>query len=469
MQQTIGNRMGRKLAGILFLTTALLWATNKGPDAGSYTATDNAVYSFIDPAGSGSASSILSGTDDGGAALTLPTGFNFSFYGQSYTMLCVSPNGLVYLMANQSVSNAFCGTPGQLQQDAFNLDLSSNTLANDAPLIAPFWTDLTFAPNGAGAVYYQTIGSTPGSRQFVIEWSNAFPVNSQTPVTFEIVPFEGSNNILFQYQNVTGAGNGTAATVGIHNTAGLAANQQIQWSFDSGVIADSSAIAFNLPTGGASSVNVVTTSPPGVAITVDNVVTQTPATADWIPQSSHTLVAPPAQTTGGFKLAFSQWAYGNSTSTNTTLTDTARNTGITYTATYNTQYLLTLNASPSNEGSVSGPPGGPFYDANSMIAITATPAQGYVFKGFTGDLTATANPGTLTMDGGPKTVTATFGISNSCAVLGNQTVTLADVQAIVNQALGKQAATADVNADGSISVIDIQFVLNAVLYSHCAL
>ena len=69
--------------------------TTRGPDGGGYTGTDVAVYSFIDVAASGGAA-VLGGTDDGTAALMLP--FAFTFYGQSYSMVCVSSNGAVYFI-----------------------------------------------------------------------------------------------------------------------------------------------------------------------------------------------------------------------------------------------------------------------------------------------------------------------------------------------------------------------------------
>lgn len=217
----------------------LLFGTTKGPDAGGYTATSNAVYSFLDPAGGGSSPSVLAGIDDGVASLMLP--FAFQFYGRSYTMVCVSSNGLLYF-----VNNAAACTQQTFQGDFANTDLTSSAVPGDLPAVAPFWSDLSFAPAGAGAVYYQTVGAA-GSQQFVIEWYNAFPSGSVTPVTFEAILFQGTNKVLFQYQNVDlGSGNpaskGAQATVGFRNSGGNSNNQQIQWSYDAGVLGNSSAI-----------------------------------------------------------------------------------------------------------------------------------------------------------------------------------------------------------------------------------
>jgi hypothetical protein len=218
--------------------------TTRGPDAGGYVATDSAVYSFIDISAGGSGTSVLSGTDDGSVPLTLP--FPFQFYGQNYTMVCVSSNGALYFIA----SAAACGSA---PNDFANTDLTVAPPPNDAAALLPFWSDLTFAVPGAGAVIYQTLG-TPGTRRFVVQWNNAYPQGSQNPVTFEAVLFEAGNKVLFQYQNVElGAGDPNSqagrATIGIHNSGGLQSGQQIPWSYDARVLANSTALQFsNQPT-----------------------------------------------------------------------------------------------------------------------------------------------------------------------------------------------------------------------------
>ena len=79
----------------IFLTVlaSACWATTSRADTGGYTGTDSAVYSFVDVSSSGA--SVLAGVDDGTAPLTIP--YSFEFYGQAYTMVCVSSNGAMYL------------------------------------------------------------------------------------------------------------------------------------------------------------------------------------------------------------------------------------------------------------------------------------------------------------------------------------------------------------------------------------
>ncbi len=66
------------------------------------------------------------------------------------------------------------------------------------------------------------------------------------------------------------------------------------------------------------------------------------------------------------------------------------------------QYTLTTNT--VGQGSVSG---GGIYNTGTSVSVTATPASGWDFGGWTGALSGTTNPGSLTMDA-DKTVTATF-------------------------------------------------------------
>jgi uncharacterized protein (TIGR03437 family) len=235
------NRMFRILISVAIAAGALTAAT-KGSDTTGYTATDATVFSYVDISGGGGAA-VLSGTDDGTAALTLP--FSFNFYGTNYTIVCPSSNGAIYFVPNANTCNS-------VSADFANVDLSVATTPLDLPAALPFWTDLTFQVPGAGAVYYQTIGAAP-NRRFVVQWSNAYPSSSPNPVNFQVILTETSNTIAFQYQTVDlGTGNvytkGSLSTVGIRNNGAPGNGEQIQWSFDVPVLANSYALLFTPPT-----------------------------------------------------------------------------------------------------------------------------------------------------------------------------------------------------------------------------
>ncbi|MEO8592797.1 MAG: hypothetical protein ABI759_05720 [Candidatus Solibacter sp.] len=77
------------------------------------------------------------------------------------------------------------------------------------------------------------------------------------------------------------------------------------------------------------------------------------------------------------------------------------------------QYLLTRSVSPAGSGSIVASPSaaGGSYASGMPVQLTATPAAGCTFVNWTGDLTGTANPQTVTMPG-PQTVTANFQCSS---------------------------------------------------------
>ena len=55
----------------------------------------------------------------------------------------------------------------------------------------------------------------------------------------------------------------------------------------------------------------------------------------------------------------------------------------------------------------------------------------------------------------------------TCAVSGDTTPGIADLQAIVSQALGTAAAANDLNGDGVVNIADIQKVIQAALSRGC--
>ena len=124
-----------------------------------------------------------------------------------------------------------------------------------------------------------------------------------------------------------------------------------------------------------------------------------------------TLTATPAS---GY--TFSGWsgdASGTATSVTVTM-DSNKTVTANFTPIVITYYTLTTSASPSAGGSVSTNPGGTSFASGTQVTLTATPAGGYTFSGWSGDATGTATSVTVTMDSN-KTVTANFAV--------NQTVT----------------------------------------------
>jgi uncharacterized repeat protein (TIGR02543 family) len=72
--------------------------------------------------------------------------------------------------------------------------------------------------------------------------------------------------------------------------------------------------------------------------------------------------------------------------------------------------IYTLQVNIVGSGSVSKDPDQDLYPEGQAVTLTATPATGWTFAGWSGDLSGTVNPAVITMDGN-KSVTATFTIN----------------------------------------------------------
>jgi len=198
-----------------------------GPDAFGYRATDSVLFAFEDISATGAGT--LGGTDDG--TFTAPIGFPFSFYGASFTTVSWSSNGLL----------TFGGTNSQ----AANGNLAVSRTVGDRPSIAVLWDDWQFLDTRAGAVYFETRGA-PGSRRFIVQWKDAFTYDASVDgVTFQVILFEGSNHILFQYLDVDSGDAGafgSSATVGVRDTGGQTNGRNLVWSFNNAAITPGLAI-----------------------------------------------------------------------------------------------------------------------------------------------------------------------------------------------------------------------------------
>jgi uncharacterized repeat protein (TIGR02543 family) len=101
---------------------------------------------------------------------------------------------------------------------------------------------------------------------------------------------------------------------------------------------------------------------------------------------------------------FIGWSGDVSGTLNQIIVNMTGNMSVTATFTQN-QYTLTVNA--VGNGSVTLNNTGPYYYYGTVVQLTAVPSLGFGLQGWSGNLTGTANPATLTITGN-MTVTATF-------------------------------------------------------------
>ncbi|HLK20429.1 MAG TPA: hypothetical protein VKT81_15845, partial [Bryobacteraceae bacterium] len=127
-----------------------------------------------------------------------------------------------------------------------------------------------------------------------------------------------------------------------------------------------------------------------------------PHTFQFAPASTHIVNWTPVQDTApGTQYTFTNWLDGSLANPRTFVIPSI---DVNYIGNFKTQYQLTTSVSPAAGGSITA---GGFFDPETQVSISAVPAAGYVFSGFSGDLTGTANPQSVTLSA-PRTVTANF-------------------------------------------------------------
>jgi DNA/RNA endonuclease G (NUC1) len=150
----------------------------------------------------------------------------------------------------------------------------------------------------------------------------------------------------------------------------------------------------------------ITSSPSGMAFTSAGTGCApgnytTPATLIWTPGSDCTLSAPSPQAGAtGIQYQLHQWEDG---STSTTHSVKAPTFPTVYSVSFDTYCRLTTSASAG--GSVSA---GGFVLSGTNAVITATPAAGYGFTNWTGNVASANNPSTTITMNAPQSVTANF-------------------------------------------------------------
>src|SRR5205814_1320216 len=127
---------------------------------------------------------------DSAASITSP--FPILFGGGSFGTLFVGSNG------NVNFSGAFA-----------NYSNASIPTAQIVTLVAPWWDDFFPLPGTNQNVFWAVTGTAP-DRELVIEWRDVrhFDCRSSTTATvkFQVVFFEGSSNVLFNYADATFGG-----------------------------------------------------------------------------------------------------------------------------------------------------------------------------------------------------------------------------------------------------------------------
>ena len=196
-------------------TYGYYWTDSNAP-------TPSVAFNWIEISGSGDDVGFYYADDD--YVGPYPIGFEFEFYGNTYSAFNVSCNG--YIQFDMSSS------------DSYNDQVPSTSDPDN--IIAPFWDDLIvyYPYYNYGAVFYETIGATP-NLQLVVEFFEVSRDYSYNLLTFEVILNE-TGEIWFQYLDM-GTETGPSATAGIENSDGT---MGCEYSYGSATLWDGLAVKF---------------------------------------------------------------------------------------------------------------------------------------------------------------------------------------------------------------------------------
>ena len=143
------------------------------------------------------------------------------------------------------------------------------------------------------------------------------------------------------------------------------------------------------------------TNPSGLQITVDGIDGHNATDVHLATQQFATLsIGSPQAETPGTRYLFQHWSNGGAQSQ----TIIAPADDSTFTATFETQFLLSTAVDPPGAGTVTPRR---LLDVGSNVSVAASAASAYVFSHFSGDLTGDANPQSISITA-PRSVTAHF-------------------------------------------------------------
>jgi hypothetical protein len=355
------------------------------------TATANPNYQFANFSGD-----LTGATSPQSVAMTMPRSVTANYNVQ--TMVTTNPSGLAITVDGQNL------TAPQTFSWAFG---SSHTVAVSSP------------QNGAAGTRYAWSNWSDGgavSHSVVTQGTPAtYTANFTTQYLLTLAASPaGGGTLTANPSSADGYyANGTSVQVTASANSGY---QFASFSGDlTGAISPQSVVmsTARAVTGNFDVAATVTTSPAGLSVIVDGTTFVAPHTFSWTPGSSHSVnVVSPQNGPAGTRYAWSSWSDGGAVSHSVI----AAAAPTTYTATFGTQYLLTLAASPGAGGNLSPNPSSSdgYYATGTSVQVTASANAGYQFASFSGDLTGSTNSQSVTMSAA-RSVTANFNVQTIVA------------------------------------------------------
>jgi hypothetical protein len=281
---------------------------------------------------------------------------------------------------------------------------SSHTIATSSPQSGAPGVQYVFSSWSDSGAISHSITVPPTATTYTASFNTQYQLTTQAspPADGTVSPVSGSYFASGATIPVTATANSGFSFNNWTSTGG---------SFDSTTAASTN---FHMPaapatvTGNFTTASVqitITTTPANLLVSADGgTPTAAPLVENWVPGSSHTIATSSPQSGGtGVQYLFSSWSDNGAISHGITVPPTAT----TYTAGFNTQYQLTTAANPANGGTVS-PASGSFYNANTVVPLTATPNSGFTFSNWTGNVANAGSASTTITMNSPQSVTANF-------------------------------------------------------------
>jgi hypothetical protein len=311
-------------------------------------------------------------------------------------------------------SNIFVtGLSGNVGAVTVNLNnISSSDIAQ---------TDLLLVgPTGAAIIPFAKVGdgSTIGGVNITLDDSASSSIPGGSPLTsgtYKPTSITGSTSLVFPAPAPTVNASNYAATDGTATLSSMFSGTAPNGTWALYAMDNSGSGAATI--GGGWCVNIspatvavtITTSPSGLLVSADGgTPTAAPLVENWVIGSSHTIATTSPQSGGaGVQYVWSSWSDSGAISHSITVPSSPT----TYTASFNTQYQLTTQASPSADGTVT-PASGSYFASGATIPVTATANAGFTFSNWTstgGSFDSTTAASTnFHMPAAPATVTGNF-------------------------------------------------------------
>jgi len=365
-----------------------------GPTTGTVTVTESA------PAGMTLASMAGPGWSCAAASCTrtdtLPGG---SSYPSIVVTVNVAANASSPLVNSVSVSGG--GSVGASTTD-------STTIGGNPPVLSIAKSHSGSFTQGQNGTYTLTVSNGGGAGST----SGAVTVTESVPAGMTLVSMAGSGwtcpgggNTCTRADALTGGSSYPSIAVTVSVAANATSPQVNSVAVSGGGAASTGATDSTVILASPTVSVTLQTTPAGLSISADGTAYTAPQTFSWAAGSQHTIAA--ATQGAGTRYVFSTWS--DSGAAGHTINAPAAGGSATYTATFSTQYLLTATALPANGGSVSASPssGDGYYAPGTTVQVTAQPATGYSFSGYSGAVNNGINPQAVTMSQ-PQTVSAAF-------------------------------------------------------------